>query len=229
MKRMLSVLAVLAFCSWMHGQTGCLPSPWDCIDTIPSSAIVISSTQTLTADSTCFWVCPGDTLRLSGSFNTVYVEPYGAIILASGTENALVLKDSSYFFIDSTASNCRAVLAVGVSGTSYCTGSQVTLCGDPVSLNYDDAPAGGCAVGIKALRVIELTTRPNPTLDRVYIDGLPANVQSISVTDVVGRAVEIEVSTGGWIETKGLPDGQYFIQAYSSRSKMYSGGFVLQR
>jgi hypothetical protein len=185
--------------------------------TIPSAATIINSTHSATADSTCYWVCPGDTLHLSGSGNAVFCESYSAIILHSGSGNTLVLKDSTYVLLDSAASDCIVWLNPGtVNGNSYCGPASYNLCPSAITFDYSEAPVSGCFTSVGSHVAETLVLRPNPAQQRVRLIGVGPGAHPVQIISPDGRVVRTGSSVDGWIDITGLSAGTYLVRLVHS-------------
>ena len=114
-----------------------------CEVSIPAQSVRISRYTDTTASNAFFWVCPGDTLRISGNSNTVYLEPGATAILASG-----------FFPTVYVPAGARLITQAAIGTNIFHTnGSLLESIGntqngkscDTLFYDYSQAPAGTCA------------------------------------------------------------------------------------
>jgi hypothetical protein len=221
MKKLLTITACLALAGEVNAQ-GCLVWPYGCLDTIPGSAVIITGTENLTQDATCFWVCPEDTLYLTGVNNTVYAEA-GSAVVVSGSENFIEMKENGYVEIDTGSLACGVWYESTVTLVDNGPNTQKTVCGD-VNFGYGQAPPGGCALGLTEpdTRVLMF---PNPTGTLLFISGLEGGT-SVELVDVLGNRFALDVRSNG-IDVAAFRPGMYWLVAHSGSSVSVHGKLVI--
>ncbi|MCB9193204.1 MAG: hypothetical protein H6597_01610 [Flavobacteriales bacterium] len=164
-----------------------------CATTISPSTIVVSSTTTQDAGYTCFWVCGGDTLYLTGAENSVWVEPGGTVIIDPMGSNYLIsteigLKDGAHLIVnlDTTGWGSGPFDAVWYAPTADIVDPNGWFQQFPctsVVFDYGQAPAQGCdttqTTGIRIERSrhprdprIPMNARGRPTFHRAIVGDL---------------------------------------------------------
>ncbi|MCB0790861.1 MAG: T9SS type A sorting domain-containing protein [Flavobacteriales bacterium] len=170
-----------------------------CATTISPSTIVVSSTTTQDAGYTCFWVCGGDTLYLTGAENSVWVEPGGTVIIDPMGSNYLIsteigLKDGAHLIVnlDTTGWGSGPFDAVWYAPTADIVDPNGWFQQFPctsVVFDYGQAPAQGCdttqTTGIRDRAVQAPVIHADPTNRLVLID-LPPGDWSADLIDMRG-------------------------------------------
>jgi hypothetical protein len=73
------------------------------------------------------------------------------------------------------------------------------------------------STGINSIDAIDINISPNPTNDRLYINGLTKDA-AVVIADMTGRLVNVPIS-GKEIDVSSLPSGVYLIAISSGEGK----------
>ncbi|MEO8147720.1 MAG: T9SS type A sorting domain-containing protein [Bacteroidia bacterium] len=134
MNKLLLIISLLIIFSWSAVA--------QCIPAIPSTAIVVDSTQTVNGGFDPLWVCGGDTLHSDGGFHNIFLEP-GAVMTTGGGIDTIYVKSGASLFMNG-----------GIHVIYYVKLIDVTIAGGIPTLDscvaiffdYSNAPANGCLV-----------------------------------------------------------------------------------
>lgn len=162
-----------------------------CTSTIPSTAMVVNTNQTITANNGSYWVCSG-ALNITGNGSTIWVEEdAGASI--TGTNNTINAKD--VIVSQSEDGNGSNTIYIAGIDDAISTNFQDQIDGcSAVVFNYSNAPATGCAGGTGISDVaapsVLFDVFPNPMNSELNIAIENATrIDRISLVDVNGRTV----------------------------------------
>lgn len=162
-----------------------------CTSSIPATAVVVNTNQTITANNGFYWVCSGS-LNITGNGNTIWVEEdAGASI--TGTNNTINSKD--IVVSQSEDGNGSNTIYVAGFDDAISTNFQDQINGcSAVVFNYSNAPAGGCAGGTGLNDVVALPVHfqvyPNPmnNILNLVIENA-TRIDQVRLVDLNGRTI----------------------------------------
>lgn len=208
MKKLYSALILMTLSSAINAQVLCMAWPGGCLDTIPALATVVTGSQTFTQDNSCFWVCPGDTLTIVGTNNSIYGEA-GSAVFVEGPENFIDMKANGYVEIDSFSLACGVWFEASVTIVDNAPNTQKTPCGS-VTFSYDSAPAIGCALAVIDPAGLNLQVHPNPASSTLHLSGYIPSGSTIEVLDLTGIYHRVDAATN-IIDISHLEAGLYLV------------------
>lgn len=185
----------------------CGSNPWvdDCATTIHPYTMAYTGTDTLHGGYWCAWVCPGDTLHISGAELSVWVETGGTVIIDStafggiaASEIALKEGASLIVNVDSTGNGFgpgpwnQVWVAPTATVVDPFGWFLVNTC-STVTFDYSEAPAAGCDTDLTGISdspaVAAPVLRHDPDQQRLVLDLPPGRWQALLV-DVRGAVVQ---------------------------------------
>ena len=210
--------------------------PPNCIVTIPADVTVIDSSVSTSQGNTSFWVCAGDTLRLTGTGNTIYLESGAFFEGVSGNNNDIFVKDSA-------GMNGGNILLTDVY---FEVGSDLVNPGlapfyfncDSIVYDYSIAPQNGCLdnstrIERNSLESLGWTMYPNPAQGKLYINVRDQIKEAAQITfyDIAGRiAFETEIKANSLHSVIELPEdlkGLFLLEVKTKTGKAF-GKWMLE-
>lgn len=180
-----------------------------CSPTIPSNAMVMSTTQTIGFGGAQLWICPGVTITSNGGSHTVFLET-GATFAAGGGSNTIYCPPGGTVNVTSGSNIIYYVNTSDLLSTGG--GPTLNQCSSIV-YNYSQAPVPGCqqTTGVVSLSEPEMLLFPNPCQGSFTIVGSFDHPQ-IRVTDLAGRAIVCRQEYPGQYSLEQVSNGFYWLQ-----------------
>lgn len=206
----------------LNAQILCMPESFGrCQDTIPNIATVVTGTQSFTQGFSCFWICAGDTLNITGANNTIYGERGSAVFIV-GAENIVLMKEDGHVQVDTGNANFiyRDSMTTFVDNGIL---DQDSICAVAVAFEYSQAPPLGCPpAGLEPIDPTSVTLYPNPTTGFIHLGSSAHLFEQASVISTAGQQ-GLSVQTSETVDLSSLPDGCYVIRLVAK------DGFVIHR
>ena len=186
-----------------------------CNPSIPSNAVVISSTQTIGFGSAQLWVCPNDSLTTNGGSEYIYLES-GAYVLTNGGSNFVWVPQGAKV---NTPSGGNTIYYVDPADLVY-TGSATLIQCSSINYDYSNAPSNGCQMTTGVIELknsFDIQIFPNPSNGVITISSSEI-LKEVEIVDVLGNSV-FKKTMNSKLETLNIlqPKGIYFIKLNSEK------------
>ena len=194
-----------------------------CNPGIPSTANVVSFSQTVNGGFTPQWVCGGDTLYSGGGVFFVYLEA-GGVMNTGGGIDTLYMKDGAVLEMNGGIHviyfEPLAILNVAGGIPTYNPCSTITF-------DYTNAPTSGCLITSapdENAGSMSVSISPNPVITQLTIGSSKFKVQRVEIYDMPGqRVLNFELSTLNFepttIDVSELTSGIYFVKVNSGKEE----------
>jgi hypothetical protein len=219
MKTKLFLTIVLTFAGW-SAKAQCNPA-------IPSTSIVISSTDTVTTGADPLWVCSGGSLKIDGTLRDVYLES-GAIMETGGGIHNIYVPSGAKLNIFGGIHN---VYYVDILDITNAGGLPTYIPCTSITYNYSNAPASGCIItslSSETEKVSNISVYPNPSSG---IFKITSSIEkgTFEIYNVQSKKVYSgSVSSNFQIDISEQPNGIYFLQLSTSEG-MVNKKIILTR
>lgn len=133
--RPIAILTILFLFACIKAFAQCMPS-------VLSNSVVVTSTTTINGGFDPIWVCSNDTLHSDGGFHNVYLEP-GAVMTTQGGIDTIYVKEGA-----------KLTMSGGIHVIFYVSPDDLNIAGGipyeyecaSLEFDYSNAPANGCAI-----------------------------------------------------------------------------------
>jgi len=181
--------------------------------------VQITTSQTIAATGTVYWVCEGVTLTVSSSPGSAFLlEKNATIIFNGGSGDQVSAKDNCV--ITNNSNDDVGVICNLATITMNNLGSGtlvVDFSCNPVIFDYSLLPGGAGTCGATGIyeesNNADLSFYPNPVKsgNEVFF-ALPNNAEIKGLYDITGRNVGIKKNSNSSFSTVGLKAGFYFVK-----------------
>ncbi len=227
-KLLLSLSLTLLFGTALQAQ---------CNFMIPSSpgSTQITTSQTLDATGTVYWICTGLTVTINSSTGATFVCEEGVTLDINNSDgdevyakSGVVINNNSTAGIGVTANSTNVTMNNNSSGF-------ITMTATCSLVEYNYLMVGssaGCAApgtGIDQLEMLEIDLFPNPVAqgDLVNLKNIGNDVESISVYSSAGQLVLSPQTSAKSLATNDLQPGHYFLVVQGQNSVSRTAFIVL--
>jgi hypothetical protein len=183
------------------------------VPAIPQDAIVVAHDTSISYPPRTLWVNPG--VRLSVGHTILIFAETGSNISSGGGGGIIYLKRGAQY-------SGGRILVIHDSATSYTNGGNDLLC-NPLDFDYTNAPPNVAfhnGVFTEANEsLIQLS--PNPAHDLVNISGLPKEIVSATLVNVLGatvREIANPHASTMKLDLGDLQTGMYFLRIATANS-----------
>jgi hypothetical protein len=134
MKTKLFFIITLIFAGW-NAKAQCNPA-------IPSIALVVNSTDTVSPGNLPIWVCGGGSLTLDGGFHNVYLET-GAMMMTQGGIDTIYVKNGATL---NMAGGIHVVYYENLLDLNITAGIATNIPCTSINFDYSNGPSSGCII-----------------------------------------------------------------------------------
>ncbi|MFT7611935.1 MAG: hypothetical protein ACI9J3_000884 [Parvicellaceae bacterium] len=152
MKTKLFFTITLIFVGW-NAKAQCNPA-------IPSIALVVSSTDTVSPGNLPIWVCGGGSLTLDGGFHNVYLET-GATMMTQGGIDTIYVKNGATL---NMAGGIHVVYYENLLDLNITAGAATNIPCTSINFDYSNGPSSGCIItSLPSETETNISVYPNPS------------------------------------------------------------------
>lgn len=188
-----------------------------CSVTVPGDVLVVDSTTTISSvPPTNYWVCQGNTVFVTDSNQSLYVEAECDIFI-TGDSNEIYMHGASNLTIQGGNGN-KAVYPGSSNVTDNGSNSDLTLCTGIMIWVYINAPTPGCnpATGISIQPLVrKVRIFPNPVVNNLTIEADEFDIVSLTVLNTTGQEVYTNYTANQSkleLDLSGLKSGIYYLR-----------------